>query len=66
MLEKLVVEILLGELGIESKERAVLLCRIRERTCVRHILRTILRHFPLSGIIVFLRGLVLSQQIVHV
>ena len=66
MLEKLIIEVLLGELGIKRDERAVFLGRIRERSCIGHILRPILRHLSLGYIVVLLGFSVASQKILHI
>ena len=66
MLKKLVIEILLGEFCIKRQERTILLCRVCEGAGIGNILFPVFAHLLLSGFIVGLGCLHITEQTLHI
>ena len=66
VLEHLIVKVLLREVSLKGKQRAVFLRRIGERVFIGDVLRTIFRDLALRRLIVSFRLLLHSEKILDV
>ena len=61
VLEHLVVEVVLGEFGVQGEQGTVFLGGVRELRGAGGVLRAVLRDFPPAGLVVLPRGAVHAQ-----